>query len=106
MVKKDYTREELLSICEKSFVPQNLWGDRDSAEAQKQLGQCYVWLKDGCDFKILTKTNNKNFITDDQTIWVEIQAKGFEHFDYQGGMDTETFYLPTERRLKRKGDWY
>ena len=103
--KEDYTREELLSICERAFVPQRKWCDRDSAEAQKQLGWCYAWLKAGCDFNIVS---TKDLKTDDDTIWVNIVAEGFRYWDYGGIKDEETFYLPTEKRLKKSkgGDWY
>jgi hypothetical protein len=110
MTQKDekrmkYTREDLLKIIEKSFVPENEWSDRDSAEAQKQLGWCYAWLKAGCEFSILSKGDLK---TDDHTIWVNIKAHGFAKCDWGGDLEDENFYLPTEKRLKETSgkDWY
>jgi len=103
-MKENYTREKLLSICERAFVLEDKWSDRDSAEAQKQLGWCYAWLKDGCEFKILH--NKKGLCTDEDTIWVEIRADGFQKFDWDGEQDIESFYLPTEKRLKSGSDWY
>lgn len=106
MIKTDYTREELLSICEDAFVPQKKWSNRDSAEAQKQLGWCYAWLKAGCEFEILTKDT---LGTDESTIWVEITAQGFMYFESgEGCEDKESFYLPTRQRLEERkgGDWY
>jgi hypothetical protein len=104
-IKTNYTREELIAICEKAIVPEKHWLDRDSYSSQKQVGECWALLKAGCKFKILTEGN---LITDDQTIWVETEADGFEAFEYGGTeyRERETHYLPTEKRLKRKGDWY
>lgn len=107
MKKKKYTREELLNICERAFVPEDKWSDRDSADAQKQLGWCYAWLKAGCEFEVLYKEGG--MFTDERTIWIEVKAKGFMYFeDSECGKDEETFYLPTEAKLeKMKGrDWY
>lgn len=38
MIKTDYTREELISICERAIVPQSKWWDRDSEQAQAGVG--------------------------------------------------------------------
>ena len=99
-----YTREDLLKICEQAFVSEDKWHDRDSYNSQCKLGKCYALLKDGCDFKVLTRGNLK---TDKDTIWLEIEATGFEWFE-GGSMETETFYLPTQKRLDEVngGDWY
>lgn len=100
-----YTREKLISICERAIVPEDKWMNRDSASSQKQLGECYAWLKAGCNFEVLEKGNLK---TDDNTVWVLISVKGFCWFEEGYELDEETFYLPTEKRLKKNegGDWY
>lgn len=33
MAKTDYTREDLIAICERAIVPQDHWRNRDSASA-------------------------------------------------------------------------
>ena len=99
-----YNREDLIKICEQAFVNTDLWNDRDSYYSQCKLGECYALLKDGCDFKILTRGNLK---TDKDTIWLEIEATGFEWFE-GGNMEIGTYYLPTQKRLDEAdgGDWY
>jgi hypothetical protein len=104
-MKTEYTREELLAIIEKSWVPESKWLDRDSAQAQAQLGHCYAWLKAGCAFKMST---DGKCTTGDETIWVDVYAKGFGYHDYGGRLDEESFYIPTEKRLASNDgkDWY
>lgn len=99
------TREDLIQICEDGIVPQEKWMDRDSAEAQKQLGEALALLKCGCDFVILKEGDLK---TDSRTIWIEIYSEGFAHHDYGGNIDRDTYYLPTRSRLdnNKNSDWY
>lgn len=94
-------RDELISICEAAFVPQEHWSNRDTASAQRQLGEAYALLKAGCEFWIGPASN-------DQTLWVNIAFEGFAHKDYDGGLDTDHFYLPTRKRLEEANgtDWY
>lgn len=104
-MNKEYTRDELLEICEKAFVHTDIWHDRDSYDAQCQLGECYALLKDGCEFKVLYGDNLK---TDDHTIWIRITSTGFAWFEYDGAMEQDVYYLPTLKRLEEAdgGDWY
>ena len=106
----NYTRENLIEICKQSFVSYKIWNDRDSLEAQKQLGVALVLLTVGCPFKILDEGTLK---TDDHTIWLEIKAPGFGTFESgeiedESYFESDNYYLPTEKRLKdRQGsDWY
>lgn len=104
-MNKEYTRDELLEICEKAFVHTDRWHDRDSHYAQCQLGECYALLKDGCEFKVLYDDDLK---TDDHTIWVTITSTGFAWFEYDGAMEEDVYYLPTLKRLEDADgwDWY
>ena len=108
---KEYTREELIKICEQAFVPENKWHDRDSSSAQKQLGECYVFLKDGCEYEIREKDSSEN------TIVLDMYTKGFCWFESWEEPKDRTrkdkekhnyFYLPTQKRLDEAngGDWY
>lgn len=112
------TREELISICEAAVVPQDKWSNRDTPEAQRSLGKCWVYLKAGCKFWVITekdpKDPNDRCVTDNETIWVRIQHETFNSFEIAEPEDgdkyeeKELFYLPTRQRLKRanRGDWY
>ncbi len=101
-----YTREQLIEICEKGFVPQKAWYNRDSAAAQIQLYKAYGLLKAGCDFVVVG--GHGDCCTDEKTIWLYIFWNGFSYFDHRGPAEEDQFYLPTFKRLEeRKGlDWY
>lgn len=103
----DYTREELIAICEAGVVPHEHWSDRDSAGAQQKLGQAWAYLKAGCDFAVRIDATS-TCSTDDDTVWVDITFHDFGYFDYDGGPKTEIFYLPTRKRLEQTAgkDWY
>lgn len=116
-MKTEYTREELIKICEKSFVPQSKWWDRDSASSQLGLGKCYALLKAGCEYDVEYTKDGKGCNTDEETIWLQFYVYDFQWFEYgsesfddkRGHEDSDYhFYLPTEKRLKRAkgGDWY
>ena len=115
MAKTDYTRVELIDLCQQATVPQEVWQDRDSAAAQRQVGECLMLLKAGCRFEVLTAQNAKpsarasDLITDHRTIWVEVHFDGFQSKENgEHEWDHDTFYLPTLGRLKMAGgsDWY
>jgi hypothetical protein len=93
-------RDALIAICERAFVPEDRWRDRDSSAAQRQLGECYALLRAGC-YVLGTRVER-------DAIWVTIEYRGFGHFDYDGALDDDRFYLPTPERLDRAdgGDWY
>lgn len=116
MAKTDYTREDLIAICERAIVPQDHWRNRDSASAQLGVGAALVLLKAGCKFVVLTADNQErpSLVTDAETIWLEFYLHNFQWFEY-GGDDhpdgyrhEDTVYLPTPARLDvaNGGDWY
>lgn len=114
--KQNYTREELIAICEQSIVPQEDWRNRDSESAQRGIGKVWALLKAGCEFEI-TKGAPGNCVTDHKTIWVTIWSKGFNYYEsfcsYDGDdpkdyMERHHHYLPTPKRLEDAAgkDWY
>ncbi len=107
MVKTDYTRVELIAICQRAIVQQENWDNRDSAGAQRQVGEAWALLRAGCAFEIC-HTAGDTCVTDEETVWIEITFNGFGSFE-GGDADTETYYLPTPARLSRQKwgeDWY
>lgn len=103
--KVQYTRDELLEVCERGFSPEGSWCNRDSSGAVRQLGECYALLRAGCEYRILC---GGGLSTNGRTIWLEVSYDGFAHFESGGSKDNETFYLPTPERLERSGagkDW-
>lgn len=114
-VKTDYTREELIAICEDAIRPQNRWHDRDSYDAQLQVGQCWALLLAGCDYKVHDGTEDRTCATTEDTIWLTTYGKGFAYFENHepndpphAYMEDELHYLPTRKRLDEvgSGDWY
>lgn len=99
-----YSREELISLCERAIVPQEHWGNRDSGIAHLNIGQAWALLKANCEFEITEVTSS--------TILIEIVYEGFNAFEYGAddpdNMCIENFYIPTQARLEaHKGsDWY
>ncbi len=55
---EEYTREMLIDLCEKGVVHFDKWTNRDSSDAQIQLGQAWVLLKAGVPFIVLDGTNH------------------------------------------------
>lgn len=106
--RADWTRGELIAICERAIVPVDEWHDRDSPGAQRSVGEVWAFLKAGCAFKVLA-TSGEDCCTDENTIWIEIEHPSFSSIEWgrQKG-ERDTYYLPTPKRLEeRKGrDWY
>lgn len=106
MIKTNYRRQDLIRLCEDAVVPHKKWGNRDTSDAHRQLGEAWALLKAGCKFEISTKGDLK---TDAETVWVKIFFTGFSGFE--AGVEeneSETFYLPTRKRIKdnSREDWY
>jgi hypothetical protein len=113
-MRTNYTREELIEICEKAIVPVNNWCNRDTSHTQCQIGQCWALLKSGCEFKVCVQSSDKEdscsmCCTDEQTIWISIKFPGFDYFETGNGvLSRDIFYLPTMKRLSAnaESDWY
>jgi hypothetical protein len=102
------TREELIAHLEKSIVPQSKWRNRDSSDAQRQLGECLALIKAGCDFHLFCG-NGRVHANSTTTLEIEVDFHGFNYFEYgRGSEETETFYAPTPESLAavNGGDWY
>lgn len=97
-------RQHLIDLCERGVVPQDKWLDRDTARAQRQLGEALVLLKAGCEFRI---NPNERLQSTARMIWIEVEYKGFDYFE-EGDLSDDTFYIPTDKRLREVdgGDWY
>lgn len=113
MAKDDYTREELVAICERAVVPVEKWTNRDSSGAQHGVGVAWVMLKAGADFYINpARPGVRGCHTDDDTIWIDIYWPGFQAFEYgrsdHANWEDASVYLPTPARLDRADgdDWY
>lgn len=102
--KTNYSRTELIAICEQAIVDQTHWTDRDSAHSMIGVGTAWALLSAGCEFRVLTKGNLK---TDQNTIWIEITYQGFQYFEMHE-LSFDHFYLPTPKRLAERAgkDWY
>jgi len=113
--KKEYNaadpendRKMLIDLCERSIVNVKSWANRDTHYTQEKIGTLWALLKAGCEFRIMDRESDGELKTNDQMIWIEVsEIPGFNYMDAGGAKATETFYLPTPKRLaERSGDWY
>lgn len=113
-MRTDYTRAELVAICEQAVVPVEKWRNRDSASAQQGVGLAWVLLRAGCEFHIHPNppAGKRGCFTDADTIWLDLDWPGFSAFEYGRSdrhyWEDETVYLPTPESLARAAgdDWY
>jgi hypothetical protein len=111
-MRTNYSREELIAICERAVVPIEQWGNRDSPSAHEKLGLCWVMLKSGANFTVhraAKEGESSGCFTNDRTIWLTLHWHNFSDFEYGTEFsESEQFYLPTPERLEAtKGrDWY
>ncbi len=100
---RTYAREDLIAICERAIVPFARWSgrNRDTADAQRQLGECWALLKAGCPFRIEAYAQAGMIL-----VYIdfpeEVGAKPQkEQLKYQ------RYYLPTVGRLETMAglDW-
>lgn len=105
---KQYTRDQLIDICEQAIVDCSQWSDRDSLAAQINIGTAWALLMANVPFVVLTEDNDGDLVTDDHIIWIRFKdIPGFGAFE-GGNTETEICYLPTPQRLDIHGttDWY
>ena len=107
-VKTDYTREELIAICEQAVVPEEKWRNRDSPSAQRQIGEAWGRLKAGCSFYVHVEEDTNSWRMG-RVIRLSITSLSFDHFECgSDAKDSESYYLPSPLRLKESEgkDWY
>lgn len=118
--RTDYTREELIDVCERGVVPMEDWHNRDSSAAQAQMGHAWALLRAGCPFLVRAAPDSPRdgCVTDRETVWISFyDVHDFSYFErgddyYTGGNGdpggSGVFYLPTPERLSKVDgkDWY
>ncbi len=99
----ELAREALIALCEGASVDMTKWRDRDSAAAQRQIGEALALLKAGARVRFPSDPKS-----DARTIWIYLSFPGFRYFDEDGPWDEDLFYIPTQARLDASGgrDWY
>ena len=109
-MSEEYTRGQLIELCSRAIVAYKRWHDRDSAGAQINIGKAWALLRAGCPFAVIQDADGSASacISDERTIWLEITYPGFIAFDCNGGLESDTFYIPTGNRLQESDgcDWY
>ena len=108
MAELKYARSYLIKLCDAAIVNHKDWRNRDSAGAHMQVGVAWAMLRAGVEYEVLYEKQGVvgGLCTDEDMIWLKFTVSGFSHFE-GGGMDTETVYIPTRKRLQeRDGDWY
>lgn len=97
-------RESLIQLCTDGVVPERLWHDRDSADAQKQLGEALMLLRAGCEFTFSGDPKQT-----ESMYWIRVTYRGFDAFEMgRDYLTTDLFYVPTRSRLDACAgkDWY
>ena len=112
-----YSREELIHICEQAIIDVKKWNDIYTPSSQISVGTVWALLKANCPFEVLYEKTPQGLCTDKHTIWIRIWHPEFIHFDITGfdledkdTLGSEIYYLPTIQRLEETGfgenDWY
>lgn len=104
-LETDYTRAELVDLCERAIVPEEFWHNRDSCHSHEGIGKAWAFLRAGVPYKVLT---SGDCATDDQTVWVEFYPRDFNSFEEGDRHGRELIYLPTLARIDSADgkDWY
>ena len=68
---KNYTRDELIKICEDAVVHHTKWYDRDSYLAQQSICSIYEGLTAGLEFKVVTKKDDPDYHSDNNILIIE-----------------------------------
>lgn len=107
IVKEPLDRGYFIVLCQGASVAQSEWRNRDTAGAQRQVGEALMLLRAGCDFRVLQKGDNQHLESDGKMWWLEISYKGFEYFE-GGLLTTDYFYIPTAEWMDKHPDkdWY
>lgn len=129
--KRIFTREDLISLCERSVVSFERWNNRDSYVSQLNIQFIHRCLVCGLDYDITNQYERISIqfkdITEEQkekyrTYYGELQIDSIDDYFEMFGRDSEMFesynddidfsyvggYIPTPERLERVGleDWY
>ena len=96
----EYTKEDIIKLCDDGVVHFSEWDDRDTPSAQSQLATARAYLIAGCPFRMCIKGSIRS---DDETVWIEIK-----HYKFEDEPSFHTYYIPTRKRLdeSKEKDWY
>jgi hypothetical protein len=122
-----YSREDLISIVQRSVVPCNKWRDRDSACAQSNLNEIYMRLTAGVKYTYKIENDSIVFSFDPMTeeernkaLFLDIDSYE-DYLNQREDSEEEMFapvyfypdekyfgYMPTPERLEEVDgeDWY
>jgi len=112
MQDNDYSRENLIAICDAAIVPEEFWDNPRTPQTQKMVGILWAQLRAGCEFTVHVEAVDEFdcFVSDDQTIWLDVESIELKmhekHLDKKHKR-IELFYLPTPKRLRECSgrDW-
>lgn len=96
--------EAIVKLCERAFLPQEKWRDRDTSGCQRQLGELYAMARAGSECSI--ELGHRGRLLD-----VTVKIRGFMYHECgaeDGILEIETFYCPSLEWLEvcDGGDWY
>lgn len=103
----ELTREDLIRLCTHAAVQVSEWRNRDTADAQKQVGEALALLRAGAEWRLARDPEQT-----ETTHWIYISYPGFNAFEVgvskRSAWEEDLFYIPTAERLERSNgrDWY
>ena len=85
-MNKTELREYLIQHLDNCLVPYKKWGNRDTPSAQEHQAKMRMYLRAGCDFKLMSDYNkqvsvkaSKKFLdTTNRTMYISILHYDFE----------------------------
>lgn len=126
----EYSRTNLINLCERAVVHHSKWHDRDSNSAQQMISSIYEGLTAGLDFIIDEETDEETIIIEFINIDLNKLKNGiylpvcdiddyfahcdpnhetemFEGFGIQFDSSYTSGYMPTKKRLDEANndDW-
>jgi hypothetical protein len=106
MAKVDYTREEIIALCDKAIFDVAEWSNRDHPQAMIQVGKCWALLKAGCQFKVITEDPlNIGIVTNEKIVYLEVWYPVFGDFENDTTEDpkhSDNFYIP----VNANNEWW
>ena len=96
--RAEYTREALIALCEASLVPHGEWSDRRSSGHQRETGELWALLRDGCPFEAEPWP-------DGRYVAVGVTFCGWTCQESGEPPETAWFKLPTPARRAELAEW-
>ena len=111
---KEDLRKELIKILDNAIVPYKLWGNRDTPSAQEGCAKKRMYLRAGCDFKLIKDYDDKSeILPKDAEEFIKKEAGimylSIFHYEFEDEGSWDSGYFPSPNTIefhkKNKSDW-